>query len=172
MLRLNLLPIGEVNRSDLHILADKLRTILNEEVRIHIVAPAPIPAEAFNDKRNQYDGAYFLDCARAHVSESNEKVLGITTVDLYTPTLNFIFGQAEIGGCVAVISLHRLSWSVGRQEFISRMTKEAVHELGHVFGLHHCADRRCVMRFSNCLADTDYKSERFCERCMKKLKKL
>jgi len=54
--------------------------------------------------------------------------------------------------------------------FRERLTKEAVHELGHVYGLGHCRDRRRVMAFSNALADTDEKRADFCVRCRKQSK--
>jgi archaemetzincin len=47
--------------------------------------------------------------------------------------------------------------------------KEAVHELGHMFGLDHCSDLRCVMHFSNSLADTDRKGRDFCPSCRARL---
>jgi len=94
-------------------------------------------------------------------------VLGILDVDLYTEGLNFIFGQADLSGRLALISIIRL-----RQEFYGlkpdeeifrkRVIKEAVHELGHTLGLRHCHDSYCVMHFSNSLRDTDIKSENFC----------
>jgi len=106
--------------------------------------------------------------------EQAEKTLGVVDLDLYTPGLNFIFGQASMGGKVALIALPRL-----RQEFYrlpkdkklyySRAIKEAVHELGHTFGLGHCKKRECVMHFSNSLADTDYKGKEFCDDCLNKL---
>ena len=33
--------------------------------------------------------------------------------------------------------------------FNDRIAKEAIHELGHSFGLFHCNNKRCVMYFSN-----------------------
>ncbi|PSC69319.1 peptidase zinc-dependent, partial [Micractinium conductrix] len=53
--------------------------------------------------------------------------------------------------------------------FASRCATEAVHELGHVFGLPHCHRRDCVMFFSNTLADTDAKGWRFCDMCRRSL---
>jgi len=50
-----------------------------------------------------------------------------------------------------------------------RAVKEAVHELGHTFGLDHCSDPRCVMHFSNMLADTDRKGREFCPSCRARL---
>ncbi len=92
-----------------------------------------------------------------------DRVLGITEVDLFAEPLNFVFGQAEISGKAAVISLARLKGE--KKLYHSRTVKEAVHELGHTFGLRHCDSESCVMRFSNCLAETDLKGETFCEYC-------
>ena len=50
-----------------------------------------------------------------------------------------------------------------------RALKEAIHELGHTYGLGHCQDERCVMYFSNSLGDTDRKQALFCPLCRKGL---
>ena len=49
--------------------------------------------------------------------------------------------------------------------FYGRIIKESVHELGHVFGLRHCENRKCVMHFSNSIEDTDIKTHVFCKNC-------
>ncbi|WP_081825254.1 matrixin family metalloprotease [Persephonella sp. IF05-L8] len=54
--------------------------------------------------------------------------------------------------------------------FIGRITKEAVHEIGHTLGLGHCPDPECVMHFSNSIVDTDRKSYFFCSVCYQKVK--
>ena len=43
-----------------------------------------------------------------------------------------------------------------------RAATEAIHELGHTFGLRHCSRPSCVMWFSNTLAETDRKDVRPC----------
>ena len=100
----------------------------------------------------------------------DENALIITDVDLYMPDLNFVFGLADAKKKVCIISLTRL-----KNEFyglkpdyrllIERAMKEAVHELGHTWGLAHCPDARCVMHFSDSLKDTDNKRSTFCRSC-------
>jgi archaemetzincin len=41
--------------------------------------------------------------------------------------------------------------------FGQRLVKEAVHELGHAFGLNHCENIECVMHFSNSLQNILYR---------------
>ncbi len=135
--------------------------------QISILDKAPIPEKAFDSSRNQYESSYFLDLARKYPST---KVLGIADVDLYSEPLNFVFGQAEMSGKACVISLYRLKGEKERYE--NRAVKEAVHELGHTFGLKDCSDKSCVMHFSNCLEDTDLKGEEYCQVCQGKLKRM
>jgi len=101
-----------------------------------------------------------------------EKILGIVDHDLYVPELNFVFGEAS--RIAAVISLTRLRQGFyhlpeNRSLFHQRILTEAVHELGHTYGLRHCENPRCVMFFSNSLMDTDRKGPAFCARCKSKL---
>lgn len=103
----------------------------------------------------------FLKELRLPAAGSADKYLGVTTADLYSRGLNLVFGQADVGGPAAVISLARLGSGQALRE---RALKEAVHELGHTLGLAHCRDKNCVMWFSRVLTETDFKSDDFCPR--------
>ncbi len=99
-----------------------------------------------------------------------EHVLAVTEVDLYAGDLNFVFGIAQPSGRACVISLFRLSLDADEERFRGRALKEAMHELGHTFGLGHCADPGCVMWFSNTLEETDRKGATYCPRCAETLR--
>jgi archaemetzincin len=137
-------------------------------MRVLNTVEGDVPAAAFNPQRRQYRGEFFLKSAR---DEGVDRVLVITNCDLYTDNLNFIFGLADVRQKSAVISLCRLRAGADRETFHLRVVKEAVHELGHTWGLSHCLDPRCVMRFSNSLEDTDRKSTAWCRSCERKLEK-
>ncbi len=162
-----LVPIGKIDPGEMRMLQGSLKTVFSRNVAMG--KEIPLPATAWNAGRSQYDAEMVLES----LSFSGEiagcdRALGVTDADLYLPGMNFVFGIA--GRRNALISLHRL-----RQPFYNlpedtgvfrrRAVVEAVHELGHTFGLAHCEDSRCVMCFSNTIAETDRKGPAFCATC-------
>lgn len=129
-----------------------------------------ISLDLFDKTRNQWKSGTILKWTLREINpNSYTTILAICDLDAYSNGLNFVF-EDHRGGRVGAIYLSRL-----RQEFYGflpdtslfqqRMIKEAVHELGHVFGLSHCEKRSCIMHFSNTLLDTDFKNPYFCNRC-------
>lgn len=125
---------------------------------------------SFDANRDQYHSTELLRCLLNHFPDKRVKVLGITSLDLFIPILTFVFGEAQLDGTVAVVSSHRL-----RPQFYGlkpddalmaqRAVKEAIHELGHTFGLVHCPYYECVMHSSPSVEEIDLKSEAFCPEC-------
>jgi len=167
-----LLSIGHINQEILERLAKNLKVVFHNKVSIG--KEILVPESCFNKSKNQY-----LATAIGNEIFTNkeyreyERILGIINHDLYVPELNFIFGIAFYR--IALISLARLyqgfySLKEDKELFHKRTLKEAVHELGHTYGLNHCKNKKCVMFFSNSLSDTDRKDSIFCKRCHNKLK--
>ncbi|HXG93242.1 MAG TPA: hypothetical protein VNN73_12900 [Blastocatellia bacterium] len=104
------------------------------------------------------------------INSNGTKTLGVADVDLFIPIFTFVFGEAQLAGRAALISVHRLRqqfYGLPEDErlFYERCEKEAVHELGNVFGLAHCKRFDCVMRFSNSIEMVDIKTNSFCATC-------
>ena len=161
-----LLPLGDFPAPLLRTLAADIEATLG--LSVTIAEPLPLPQQAFRPERGQYVSSRLLGAIRK--AGRTKRLLGVTEADLFAPGLNFVFGEAELGGRAAVISTCRL-----REEFWNRAANagllrrraliEAIHELGHTWGLGHCSRPACVMRFSNTLADTDRKGPALCPRC-------
>jgi len=168
-----IIPFGEIENEVLTFLRYWLNVIFKRKT--HVYPPLAKPSFAYDSSRRQYLSTAIHRAVCAHHEYAHcERMLGVVDVDLYVPELNFVFGIAAERG--ALISLARLSplWyghPHDRELFQRRALTEAVHELGHTFGLTHCANPRCVMFFSNSLEDTDRKGPEFCVRCARLLKK-
>lgn len=165
-------PIGEVGKELLDYLVTRLEEVYGYHCRI---APAVrVPESSYSTDREQYNAEVLVAGLAEKMPTDAEKLLGVVDVDLFVPGLNFIFGLAA--GNTAVISLARLKpeyYGEMKNVFLfrERALKEAIHELGHTFGLHHCPDIRCIMHFSNRLEDTDIKGPDFCRNCSIKIRR-
>lgn len=166
-----LVPFGSIDPSLLIVLAEELEAVSGR--RVGVLPPLPTPEEAYEVWRKQYRATVFLQRLLPVKEAGWERVLGIANVDLYVPGLNFVFGEADPTIGVAVFSLFRLQPGAelpdAEAQLCRRALTEAVHELGHTYGLRHCPDPACVMFFSNSLADTDRKGSAFCRRCQEVL---
>ena len=124
---------------------------------------------AFHANRNQYHSTPILEelanCAPANAI----KVLALAQVDLFIPILTHVYGEAQLGGKACIVSTIRLNeghHSLNTQEpYLSRITKEAIHELGHTFQLRHCREHTCLMHYCRNEGDVDRKSDQLCRYC-------
>ncbi|HET7890579.1 MAG TPA: archaemetzincin [Candidatus Sulfotelmatobacter sp.] len=137
---------------------------------IRRLPPLSVPAGAYDARRGQYQSVEMMKLLAQHAPRDASRILGVTDVDLAIPMLSFLFGQAQFDGPVALVSLCRLHqefYGLPSQETLlrERTVKEVLHELGHTFGLVHCADPTCVMSLATHIELVDAKAERYCARC-------
>jgi len=206
--------IGETDKDMIQYLQQELAGIFRRTVSI--LDPLPIPPQSYDAARQQYLSTELLKALLANTNapvcvpnigtgrDEPSKVLGVTEVDLFIPIFTYVFGEAQLNGTAALISLHRLKpdyyedWSENgfavnnpaqphgpeHNRYRLRALKEAVHELGHTFGLVHCTHearsnpalrdqagedaygRKCVMNFANNVVEVDLKDKNFCPNCL------
>jgi archaemetzincin len=172
---IGIIPFGTISKKILEEVKNQISLSFGREVII--LKNFAIPSYAYDKKRNQYYSSLILDRLKKIKNKKYERILGIVDLDLYVPSLNFVFGEADILEGVCVVSIFRL-----RQEFyklppeeeifLERVKKEVIHELGHTYGLLHCQYSRCVMHFSNSIFEVDAKLLNFCPKCLRKLNKV
>jgi len=127
-------------------------------------------SEFYDPVRNQYDGNRLLKKIETAYATDTSKTLGLFNVDLFIPILTYIFGQAFLNGRSGIASIFRLrneryGIKADEHQFVDRIRKEVVHELGHMFGLIHCRNPLCVMRSSTYVEDIDQKTHHLCNDC-------
>ncbi|XP_078081735.1 archaemetzincin-2 isoform X2 [Mustelus asterias] len=126
-------------------------------------------------------------------------IVGITMIDLYPEdSWNFVFGQASLTEGMGVFSFARYDDDFyttnykGRlkekkqapddysvfdgyytppitSKLLLRSCKTLTHEIGHIFGMHHCQWLQCVMQGSNHLEESDRRPIDLCPICLRKL---
>jgi archaemetzincin len=166
MKTIKLLPVSDLDPAHLHTVAPKLARTFRAQCRI---LPESLDASFAHDaRRDQFHSTAILQALQPLANGS--RVLAVTSLDLFVPVLTFVFGEAQLAGNCAVVSMHRLREEVyglppNPELLQERLFKEAVHELGHTFGLRHCDDWRCVMTSSHAVEWLDVKDAEFCGIC-------
>jgi archaemetzincin len=158
---LDLFPLGKMDKTAVSVIAANLQAVLGLNTRTQPAQPEP--EYAFLPRRGQYDAGKILQTLAASAGGPPFR-LAVVNVDIYTPILTFVFGESQLGGKAAVISLFRVQ-SQNREKTYTRAAKIAIHETGHLLGLLHCRTPDCLMDFSNNIDKLDNLPLRFCQTC-------
>jgi len=155
---LSLLPIGEVPAAQVrHLRADLAGFGVPIRVRHDPVTVAP--------GAGQVDAEAVLAAVEALPIARGERVLALCSGDGGQRGLTFVLGLARRGGRCAVVYTHRLRAGTDDVAYRRRLATEAYHELGHAYGLGHCAQPGCAMVFSATVPDVDAKRPSYCDHC-------
>ena len=176
-----IVPIGDnMDEKYLHLLVPKLERRFTTKVHVALDKRMPNPDSAYDYEAEKYVAMYIMtELVKIDVPE-NARILGVANLDIFVHRSmdEFIFGQAQYGlnSKVALISMFRmdpLSYVGGKPDdelLIKRMMKEAVHELGHLFGLRNCAEKECAMYLAKNLRSLDKKTDSFCSITLKEFR--
>jgi archaemetzincin len=165
-------PLELKNKSLLENVVYELSQKFSEKI---LIDDLEIPIDnALSANRQQYFSTQIIANAVERSFYLEGKVLILTSLDLFVPALTYIFGEAQLNGKHSIVSacrLHEEFYSGLSNEFllIERTIKEALHEIGHNFGLRHCNDWDCVMHSSPGIEEVDIKGNYYCKNCKKAL---
>lgn len=139
--------------------------------KIHVINLNVNLDDFFSIERKQYFSTQIIAEAIKLTDEFKGKVIMLTDVDIFVPALTFVFGEAQLNGKHSILSVCRLheefySGISNENLLLERTIKEILHELGHNYGLRHCADWDCVMHASNGIEEVDIKGNTFCRKCI------
>ncbi len=167
-------PLAEVDPG----VFDGLDSTLHETFGVPVrICPDRFAIDRFYDvQRGQYNSTAILhflaqlNSAKPRHADNGVQLVGVTGYDLYIPILTYVFGEAPLGGNVAVVSYHRFRnelYGLPSNTLLvrERLQKVATHELGHSLGLVHCSQHSCVMHAASYVEELDMKSHSFCAYC-------
>jgi archaemetzincin len=166
-------PIGAAHRE----LTRELALLLSAFFQLEVKWLPAIPDEIANAKaRAGYLGPQYLthtimDALEPRRPRDGVALMAVTQVDLYPhPSWNFVYGQARYGKRVGVMSMARDGDpATERAQILRRAFSTAAHEIGHMFGIHHCIAWECGMNGRNHRLEADQAPLEPCPACLAKL---
>jgi archaemetzincin len=151
----------------------QIKTEILSDVSVNII---PKTARRIGYESNeQLLASYILDTILKKEKHKNQiALMAISEMDLYPkPEWNYVFGLASYMDRVGVTSVYRFQdENLIQSDFnlcLSRLLKISSHEIGHMFGMHHCIAAKCVMNGTNNIDETDGSVVRLCSNCQQKI---
>ncbi len=148
---IRILPLGnDIEEDVLTIIAANLQALFS--LPVDVLSAASLPESAYHPVRRQYNAISILRDLRAGNDSNDVRLLGVVNVDLFIPILTYVFGEAQMEQSCAVVSLQRIRYrkdgaNAPLSLYLERAAKLAVHEVAHTFGLPHCTEADCIMKF-------------------------
>jgi archaemetzincin len=157
----DIVPLGRVSPLAVSVVAANLQAVIG--LNAGTLPALPDPDYAYLPARDQY-GAGKILLALESIPGGARFKLGVVAFDICTPILKFLFGESQLGGKAAVISLYRLADKDPARMYL-RAAKIGLHETGHLLGIGHCRALGCLMGFSSTIEKLDALPLRFCTAC-------
>jgi archaemetzincin len=142
-------------------------------IEIVIAAKRNFPSSFYYAPRNRYRADSTIKWLKQIKPDSARTIVGITNQDVsVNKGAHNDYGVMGLGykpGNSCVVSTFRVrKTAISQKHFQQRLFKVVVHEMGHNFGLSHCADESCIMVDAEGQMKLD-KEKDLCGNCKQKL---
>jgi len=151
--------LGTFNKTSIEAIKSSIYDIYG--FKVSVLKPQHLPEYAFvNIKSPRYRADKIIYQLQENRDDSIDIVLGLMEKDISTtkhdsngdilkPESKYkdwgVFGLGYRPGHSCIVSTYRLRRS-NKNQFINRLQKISIHEIGHNLGLKHCPNEQCVMR--------------------------
>ena len=144
-------------------------------VKTKSLPPTSIPKKCMSPIQGRYSADKILDFIHQKYGDKKAKVLILTNLDIcYQRDLNGksypyyrIFGLGDNPGTACVVTTSRF----GNKKVEKKLAIVVLHELGHNYGLDHCATPHCMMNDAKGSGKgIENEPKAFCSKCTKLLK--
>ncbi len=182
--KIGIQPFEDIDQKEIDSVKKAIETMYSFET---VVLPKiDLPKMAFTTIRSpRYRADSLLYWLKQIQPDSIDITLGLTNKDISitkykkgtreikNPNWKYkdfgIFGLGTVGGEVCVVSSNRLHSS--KSKFNKRLTRIACHEVGHVLGLFHCPNSKCLMNDANeSIKTIDKSTGILCDDCINTIK--
>lgn len=182
---IGIVPFGSIATEEVDSVCTSIQKMYNKEVVV--LNQTELPNMAYTEIRYpRYRADSILRYLSSIKPDSISILVGLTNKDISItkyqanstkikePTWKYkdfgIFGLGQIGGSVCVVSSNRLHKNVSNALFYKRLTRIANHEVGHVLGLYHCPNEKCLMNDANeSIKTIDKSTGTLCNACWNKV---
>ncbi len=170
-----LYPLGTFDKELLKLLQGEVQIFY--KIKVLVMDGSVLPKIAFYAPRNRYRADTLLNYLLQVRPKNIDYMVGLTEKDISCTNGKYadwgVFGLGFMPGRSCVISTHRLHFGQkSLAHFQERISKVVIHELGHNFGLDHCANPNCIMHDAEgTIKSVDHEKKALCAECKKTLEK-
>ncbi len=172
-LPVKILPYRGFDTGLIHFVKNEVISFYN--CNVTVLPETDLPVNSFYAPRQRYKADTLL-VFQKNLAENAAAVIGLTDKDISTRNGEMddwgVFGLGYNPGKACVISIYRLKRaSATMQQLKERLSKVALHELGHNLGLPHCnKDITCLMNDAHgTISQVDREKKWLCDNCKKLL---
>lgn len=170
-------PIGNFTPKEYEIVAKIVEYVgiffQLETKLLPIVTKDAIPSDKkrMNNGIEQLDASFIInEILPKKIPDDGIVIMAITAKDLFpNENWNYVFGLASYKKRTGISSFNRFLTDNDYTLCLNRISKTAVHEIGHMFSISHCQNAVCLMNGVNHLTESDIKPNAMCSECLKKL---